>query len=125
MRLNAKRGARWLLGLLVVAMAGVAATCDLDCDEKRAKALQDVYGVAFQCNGSECRAHLTPTDIHSLWDALPNGGIDGCRDISTRPDAHSSTAAISDPCCLAGGSACTNFYHYVVSAAAAEMCVAL
>jgi len=125
MLLNANRFARSLLGLQLVALAGVAVACDRDCDDKRAKALQEVYGVAFQCNGSECRAHLTPSEIHDLWDALPKGGIDGCRDISARPDAHSSTAAMGDPCCHAGGSACMHFYYYVVSAAAAEICVAL
>lgn len=126
MPLNPLRFARPLLGLQLVTLASVAVACDLDCDDKRAKALQQAYGVAFKCNGSECRARLTPSDVHDLWDALPKGGInDGCRDISALPDAHSSTAAMSDPCCHAGGSACTHFYHYVVSAAAAEMCVAL
>ena len=125
MPLDANRFARPLLGVLLVALASVAVDCDLDCDDKRAKALREVYGVAFQCSGSECRGHLTPSDIHILWDGLPKGGIEGCRDISARPDAHSSTAAMGDPCCHAGGSACVHFYHYVVSAAAAEICVAL
>ena len=123
--LNANRFARPLLGLQLVALASVAAACDLDCDDKRAKALQEVYGVTFQCNGSECRGHLTPSDIHRLWAGLPAGGIEGCRDLTARPDAHSSTAAMGDPCCHAGGSSCTHFYYYVVSAAAAEICVAL
>jgi len=116
---------RALFGLSLAAVVGAAVACDPDCDDHRAKALQEVYGVAFRCSGSECRAHLTSSDIHRLWDGLPKGGIDGCRDVSARPDAHSFSAAMGDPCCHAGGSACTHFYYYVVSAAAAEICVAL
>jgi hypothetical protein len=116
---------RLRLGVLLAALASASAACDLDCDDKRAKALQQSYRVAFRCNGSECRAHLTPTDAHRLWDGLPKGGIEGCRDISDRPDARSATAALGDPCCHAGGSSCKHFYYYVVSAAAAEICVVL
>lgn len=116
---------RVTLGLLLAVLASTSTACDLDCDDKRAKALQQSYGVAFRCGGSECRAHLKPADTHRLWDDLPKGGIEGCRDISAEPDARSFSAAMGDPCCHAGGSACTHFYYYVVSAKAAEMCVAL
>jgi hypothetical protein len=116
---------RALFGLPLAALASAAVACDPDCDDNRAKTLQESYGVAFRCSGSECRAHLTPSDMHRLWDGLPKGGINGCRDVSAKPDARSSTAAMGDPCCHAGGSACTHFYFYVVSASAAEICVAL
>jgi len=82
-------------------------------------------GAKFHCVGSECRAKLTRKDAHRWAEGMASGGIDGCRDISSRPDAKSSSGAMTDPCCNAGGSSCTHVYNYVVSESAAVVCLTL
>jgi len=94
------------------------------CDERREESLS-INGAKFHCTGSECRAKVSPAVALRWAEGLASGGIHGCRDISARPDAKSSSGAITDPCCNAGGSSCTHVYYYVVSESAAVICLTL
>ena len=94
-------------------------------DERRAESLSKAFDVKVRCSGSVCRADLSPLDAKRLSAGLPSGADIVCGDVSSRSDVKSSSGAISDPCCSAGGSACTHFYQYVVSESARALCIAL
>jgi hypothetical protein len=114
---------------LFLPVAALMATGCNNCNDEHAQSLNAVYRVKFNCARHECRAKLTSADAARLGAVMSAGGLSAdvaqCRDVSARPDAHSSGAVMNDPCCSAGGSACTHFYQYAVSASAGEMCVAL
>jgi hypothetical protein len=101
-----------------------------DCDGKREAELGATYGVRLRC-GSTCRADLSSSAAQRLTERLPSGGeadrhaVGECRDVASKPDAKYATAAFGDPCCHAGGSACTHFYYYFVSESARQLCIAL
>ena len=112
--------------VVVSALALTASGCEKsDCDDRRAEALSQTFGVKIHCSGSLCRASLSVTNARRLSAGLPRGKVTECSDVSSQPDAKSSAAALGDPCCNAGGSACTHFYTYVVSESARALCVVL
>lgn len=112
------------LWALAVALACAAACHSSECDKLRAAALSTTFGVKLHCSASTCRASLTPGDARRLASGLAPGNVAACADLPAS-DSKLSSAAFSDPCCSAGGSACTHFYMYVVSESAHTLCIAL
>lgn len=115
----------WALKSVLLSLAVVCLSCT--CGEKLESYMSAQYGVKFACSGGECRARLTPADARRFGEHMSpgSGGIKGCNDIASRPDVRGSSSAFTDPCCNAGGSACTHVYSYVVSESAGEICVAM
>jgi len=108
---------------------GCKGTSHSGCDDEYARVLSETFDVKVLCHNSVCSAKLTPAEAHRL----SPGGVMGedtqmvgkCDPVASKPDAKFSTAALSDPCCGLGGSACTHFYYYVVSESAGALCVAM
>jgi hypothetical protein len=91
--------------------------------------LGPTYGIRLRC-GDACRADLSAGDARRLAEGLASGeadprAVDECSDVASKPDAKYSSAAFGDPCCHAGGSACTHYYYYFVSESARRFCIAL
>lgn len=118
-------------GLVAVLMlVGITSMCvgciDPECDRNRERALSPYYGVKLRCSGSTCRAKLSPAEAHELASSMGTGTVHpGCEDIAALADARTSSGAMSDPCCHAGGSSCTHFYEVVMSESALALCIAL